>query len=155
MELRHQGGWGRAASDHTSQSPGSLSLDSCQGGIQDAWGAGPESLGSLFGLATPACQHISTQLYQQLHAKDHGERAPHLGAPGQQKGTFTSCSEQMGNDSICVGFLINSKARARNGERLCTHMCSSGAEMLRLLTDRRSRAHPLCYPAKQRPDPQE
>lgn len=49
----------------------------------------------------------------------------------------------MGNDSICVGFLINSKARARNGEHLCTHLCSSGAEMLRLLTDKRSRAHPL------------
>lgn len=89
---------------------------------------------------------LARQLHKQLHAKDHGEPAPRLGPPGLQKGTFRSCREQMGNDSICVGFLINSKDRARNREWLCARLCSSGAEMLHWRTEKRSRAHTLCSP---------
>lgn len=78
-------------------------------GEPDLRAPGSQGLGRLVPV-TPACQHVSTQAYKQLCAKDHGEPAPHLGPPlGPQKGTFRSCSEQMGDDSICAGFLINSK----------------------------------------------
>lgn len=52
----------------------------------------------------------------------------------------------MGDDSICVGFLINSTAHARNRERWSTHLCSLGAEMLHFPTEKRSRAHPPALP---------
>lgn len=126
------------------KSPSSLSLDSCQGGSKTPGELNLRAWGGFLGWQPRHASTLAHQLYKQLHAKDHGEPAPHLGPPGLQKGTFRSCSEQMGNDSICVGFLINSKARARNRERLCTHLWSSGAEMLRLLTDKRARAHALC-----------
>lgn len=67
-------------------------------------------------------QHVSTlahQLYKQLHAKDRGEPALYLAphpTPGTTERTFRSCGEQMGDDSICVGFLIGLKARARDGD---------------------------------------
>lgn len=48
----------------------------------------------------------------------------------------------MGDDNICVGFLINSEAHARSRERLCTHLYSSEAEMPRLPTEKRSKASP-------------
>lgn len=105
---------------------------------------------------TPACQHVSTQAYEQLCAKDHGEPASHLGPPpGPQKGTFRSCSEQMEDDSICAGFLINSKALCQE-RRMFVHTpvfcrCKDAVSPNR----KRSRAHLHCYPTKKRANSQE
>lgn len=79
-------------------------------------------------------QHVSTlahQLYKQLHAKDRGEPALYLAphpTPGTTERTFRSCGEQMGDDSICVGFLDRSQSSCQGWGHSCTHLGSSGSE---------------------------